>query len=251
MKQKRPSHAQHSRRSRARRRLKRALLAHSLLLPVSIAAGKPLHRTAAVTRVAVPHADSARGSAVERAAMQTGLDLPVLRAALSAYHNAEVAGVVRRAVLTVIDYTLPSHVRRLWVLDLERGTVLAHEFVAHGRGSGEDVATRFSNNSGSYQSSLGTFVTADTYQGAHGLSLRLEGLNPGLNDHAMQRRLVVHGAPYVSENTIRQTGRLGRSEGCPALSTTAAPRVIDMIAGGSVLFAYYPLAALSGGRRTR
>ena len=227
-----------------RRRLKRALLAPSLLLPISIAAAKPLRHAVTASRVAVPHADSAGGSTVERAALQAGLGLPVLRAALGAYEKAEVAGAVKRAVLTVIDYTLPSHVRRLWVLDLERGTVLAHEYVAHGRGSGEDVATRFSNATGSLESSLGTFVTAGTYLGAHGRSLRLEGLNPGLNDHAMQRGLVVHGAPYVSESTIRQTGRLGRSEGCPALSTSVAPRVIDMIEGGSVLFAYYPLPAL-------
>jgi hypothetical protein len=240
MKKKSSSHSHPSRRSRARRRLKRALLAPSLLLPISVAAGKPVRHAVSVSRVAVPHADSAAGSAIERAAVQAGLGLPVLHAALSSYRQAEVAGMVRRAVLTVIDYTLPSHIRRLWVLDLERGTVLAHEFVAHGRGSGEDVATRFSNATGSLESSLGTFVTAGTYLGAHGRSLRLEGLSPGLNDRAMQRGLVVHGAPYVSESAIRLSGRLGRSEGCPALSPTAAPRVIDMIEGGSVLFGYYP-----------
>jgi hypothetical protein len=244
MKKKSSSHSHASRRSRARRRLKRALLAPSLLLPISVAAGKPVRHAVTVSHVAVPHVDSAAGSAVERAALQAGLGLPVLHAALGAYRQAEVAGAVRRAVLTVIDYSLPSHVRRLWVLDLERGAVLAHEFVAHGRGSGEDVATRFSNARGSLESSLGTFVTAGTYDGAHGRSLRLEGLNPGLNDHAMQRGLVVHGAPYVSESTIRQSGRLGRSEGCPALSTTVAQHVIDMIEGGSVLFGYYPSPAL-------
>jgi hypothetical protein len=243
-KKKDASHKQHSRRSRVRRRIKRALLAPSLLLPVSLAAGKPVRHTVTVSRVAVPHADSASGSALERAAAQAGLGLPVLRAALSAYRQAEVAGVVRRAVLTVIDYTLPSHMRRLWVFDLERGTVLAHEFVAHGRGSGDDIATRFSNATGSLESSLGTFVTAGTYVGAHGRSLRLEGVSPGLNDNAMQRGLVVHGAPYVSENAIRQLGRLGRSEGCPALSSTVAPLVIDMIEGGSVLFSYFPSPAL-------
>lgn len=251
MKKKSSNHSQRSRRSRARRRLKRALLAPSLLLPISVAAGKPIRHAVTVSHVAVPHTDSAAGSAVERAALQAGLGLPVLHAALSAYRQAEVVGAVRRAVLTVIDYSLPSHVRRLWVLDLERATVLAHEFVAHGRGSGEDVATRFSNVTGSLASSLGAFVTAGTYLGAHGRSLRLDGLNPGLNDHAMQRGLVVHGAPYVSESTIRQSGRLGRSEGCPALSTTAAPRVIDMIEGGSVLFAYYPLPALMRTLATR
>jgi hypothetical protein len=181
---------------------------------------------------------------VERAALKTGLGLSVLQAALGAYRDAAGAGEVRRAVLTVIDYSLPSRVRRLWVLDLARGTVLAHELVAHGRGSGDDMARRFSNAGGSYESSLGAFVTADRYEGANGLSLRLQGLDEGLNDHAMERGIVMHGAWYVSDEMIRRSGRLGRSEGCPAVSTAAASRIIGMIEGGSVLFAYYPGRAL-------
>lgn len=240
-------HSRESRKSRARRRLKRALLAPTLLLPVSVAHGKPVRHVAAAPHIASSRVDStgsAAATAVERAAVQSGLSPAVLRAALSGYRQARMAGAVKRAVLTVIDYSLPSHVRRLWVLDLERGRVLAHELVAHGRGSGGDVATRFSNATGSYASSLGTFVTAGTYDGAHGRSLRLEGLTPGLNDRALERGIVVHGAPYVGESTIQQSGRLGRSEGCPALSPAAARRVIEMIEGGSVLFAYYPSAAL-------
>ena len=192
--------------------------------------------------VAVP--DSATRAAVQTAAVRQGLRPSVLRSALAAYRRAVSAGAARRALLTVIDYSLPSHVKRLWVLDLARGRVLAREFVAHGRGSGDDVARRFSNRDNSYQTSLGTFVTGDTYDGSNGLSLRLDGLDPGLNDHAMERGIVMHGAWYVSNEMIRRVGRLGRSEGCPALSETAAPRIIHLIEGGSVLFAYYPTPAL-------
>lgn len=188
--------------------------------------------------------DSATVVAVQRAARTSGLRLPVLRSALAGYRHALDAGDVKRPLLTVIDYSLPSHIRRLWVIDLARGKVLAREFVAHGRGSGDDVANRFSNRNQSYASSLGTFVTANTYDGKNGLSLRLEGLDAGLNDHAMERGIVMHGAWYVSQKIIQQQGRLGRSEGCPALSAKAAPRIIDLIEGGSVLFAYYPTPEL-------
>jgi hypothetical protein len=192
--------------------------------------------------VAVP--DSATRAAVQRAATGAGLRASVLSSALAAYRRAVAEGAARRALLTVIDYSLPSHVKRLWVLDLARGRVLAREFVAHGRGSGEDVARRFSNRENSYESSLGTFVTGETYDGSNGLSLRLAGLDPGLNDHAMERGIVMHGAWYVSRAMIDRVGRLGRSEGCPALSEKAAPRIIHLIEGGSVLFAYYPAPSL-------
>jgi hypothetical protein len=143
-------------------------------------------------------------------------------------------------VLTVIDYSLPSRERRLWVLDLVAGSVLMREFVAHGRGTGLDVARKFSNIPGSLQSSLGAFITGGTYEGQNGQSLRLRGVDRGLNDRAEERAIVVHGAWYVSDEIVRQQGRLGRSEGCPALSEDVAPRVIDLIRDGTVLFSYYP-----------
>ena len=174
------------------------------------------------------------------AAQRAGLRSDLLRLGLAAYRRTADQGLAQRQVLTLIDFRLPSHERRLWVLDLAEGRVLAHELVAHGRGSGDDLATRFSNRAGSYESSLGTFVTAGTYRGKHGLSLRLRGLDDGVNDHALARAIVVHGAWYVSPQMIERYGRLGRSEGCPALSPQAASRVIGLIKGGSVLFAYYP-----------
>ncbi len=214
------------------------MLALTLCIPLSTAA-------ALLPRTPVPVIpDSAARVTVEAAAEFAGLRPSVLRPALDAYRRAVLDGAATRALLTVIDYSLPSHERRLWVLDLARGTVLAREFVAHGFASGGDRAYKFSNRAASFASSLGTFVTAGTYQGKNGLSLRLDGLDPGVNDHALDRGIVMHGAWYVSRDMIRKFGRLGRSEGCPALNPEAAPRIIHLIAGGSVVFAYYPAPAL-------
>ncbi|MEO7438800.1 MAG: murein L,D-transpeptidase catalytic domain family protein, partial [Candidatus Binatia bacterium] len=118
-----------------------------------------------------------------------------------------------------------------------------HELVAHGRGSGELFATSFSNDAGSKQSSLGLFVTAEPYVGQHGRSLRLVGLEPGTNDHALDRALVIHGADYVSATFAAAQGRLGRSLGCPALRSEVSAALIGEIQGGTPLFAYYPDAA--------
>ena len=142
------------------------------------------------------------------------------------------------SLLTVVDYSQPSTARRLWVVDVDRHEVLFHELVAHGKGSGENVATTFSDRGGSDTSSLGVFVTAETYDGRHGYSLKLDGLEPGFNDRARARDIVIHGADYVSDDFARQFGRLGRSWGCPALNPSVAKPVIDAIAGGSVVVVY-------------
>lgn len=175
-----------------------------------------------------------------RAAEHAGLRREVLNEALQARERAVADGVAGRPVLTVIDYSLPSRRRRLWVLDVAHARVLARELVAHGRGTGDDVALRFSNRAGSLQSSLGTFVTGSVYRGRHGPSLRLRGLDRGVNDRAAARAIVLHGAWYVSDAMIARVGRLGRSQGCPALAPAAAARVIDLIRDGTVLYAYYP-----------
>ena len=192
--------------------------------------------------LAVPPPLPAAAPALAENARREGLRPAVLRLALEAYGRVAASGRSSRPVLTVIDYELPSRVPRLWVLDLQRGRVLARELVAHGRGTGEDEARRFSNRPGSHQSSLGTFLTGATYRGKHGLALRLEGLDAGLNDRAAARAIVVHGADYVRPDIVRRLGRLGRSQGCPALSRTAAPRVIQLIRDGTVLFSYHPSA---------
>jgi len=171
----------------------------------------------------------------------TGLKPEVLRLALKARELAWKRGqgdALKR--LTVIDYSLPSTRKRLWVLDLAERRVLFHELVAHGRGSGDNVATAFSNRSGSLQSSLGLFLTGETYSGKHGYTLRLQGLEPGINDRAEERAIVIHGAWYVSEEFASRHGRLGRSWGCPALDRKVSRKLIDAIKGGSLLFVYYP-----------
>jgi len=144
------------------------------------------------------------------------------------------------ATLTVIDYSRPSTEKRLWVFDLRTRALLYEELVAHGRGSGDNVATSFSNQAESHQSSLGLFRTEDTYVGKNGYSLRLRGLDAGFNDRAFDRAIVMHGAPYVSDTFARAQGRLGRSWGCPALREGIAKEVIDTVKGRGLVFAYYP-----------
>jgi hypothetical protein len=169
------------------------------------------------------------------------LDSTVLGLALNAARCAQGIGTAAQdRLLTIIDYSKASTEPRLWVLDLARERVLFEELVAHGRGSGENFATRFSNAEGSHQTSLGLFRTADTYVGSNGYSLRLDGLEAGINDRARDRAIVMHGAPYVSEDHLRTVGRLGRSHGCPALRPAIARTVIDTIKQGSLVFAYYP-----------
>jgi hypothetical protein len=126
------------------------------------------------------------------------------------------------------------------VFDLKTGTLLFKELVAHGRNTGENMATRFSDSMNSHQSSLGLFVTADTYVGSNGYSLRLDGLEPGFNGRARERAIVMHGAPYVNAALSKAQGRIGRSWGCPALREAVARDVIDTIRGGGVIFSYYP-----------
>ncbi len=142
--------------------------------------------------------------------------------------------------LAVIDFSRPSVEPRLWVFDLAQERLMFEELVSHGRGSGDAEATVFSNIPESYQSSLGLFRTMNSYYGRNGYSLRLEGLEPGVNDLAYQRAIVIHGADYVSEAFIRQTGRLGRSHGCPAVRQEVTYPLIDSIKEDHYLFAYYP-----------
>jgi len=170
-----------------------------------------------------------------------GLRGEVLRLALRATDRAAEQGLVkRRNLLTVIDYSLPSSQPRLFVFDLSARKLLFRELVAHGRNSGDDRSTYFSNSPGSLATSIGLFVTADTYVGSNGYSLRLKGLEEGVNDMAWDRAIVLHGASYVSRTAIRALGRLGRSWGCPAVRKEIARKIINTLRGGSPVFAYYP-----------
>lgn len=144
----------------------------------------------------------------------------------------------QKDVLTLIDFTKPSTDRRLWVIDMAAGKVLYNTHVAHGRGSGDNYATSFSNISGSNQSSLGVYLTENTYIGRNGYSLVINGLEAGVNDNAKARAVVIHGAQYANPEVIEAQGRLGRSLGCPALPVALAKEVIDVIKEGSVLYIY-------------
>lgn len=141
-------------------------------------------------------------------------------------------------IMAIVDFTQSSRNKRLYVIDLLKKKVLYNTYVAHGRNSGNEFAEHFSNANSSFQSSLGFYKTLGTYQGKHGLSLRLEGLEKGINDRALERAIVMHGADYVSESFIKNTGRLGRSLGCPAVSIADSKKLINMLYNGAGLFIY-------------
>ena len=147
---------------------------------------------------------------------------------------------VRSDVLAVLDFSKPSSERRLFVFDLVHPRVLFEELAAHGRNSGDGQAMRFSNEPSSLMSSLGAFLTRDTYTGKHGLSLRLEGLEKGINDNCLSRAIVIHPAAYVSESLAKWKGRIGRSWGCPAVRPEISRQLIEAIKGGTLLLAWYP-----------
>jgi hypothetical protein len=170
-----------------------------------------------------------------------GVPQDALTLALAAVRCAVTSGdIAAPKTLTLIDYSKPSTEPRLWVYDMASGKLLFKELVAHGRNTGDNLATHFSDTMNSRESSLGLFVTADTYIGSNGYSLRLDGLEPGFNGNARDRAIVMHGAPYVNASLASTQGRIGRSWGCPALREAVAHQVIDTIRGGGVIFSYYP-----------
>lgn len=174
----------------------------------------------------------------EKLAQLTNIEAQVINMALKAHRVAvQNNQIAKDHLLTIIDYSKPSTEKRLWVVDLKQMKVLFNTVVAHGRGTGEHIAQFFSDRNGSHQSSLGVFKTGDVYHGNHGQSLNLHGLEKGFNGNAFTRRIVVHGAHYVSHD---RKGRLGLSHGCPALSQEEAPQIIRAIKNGSLIFAYYP-----------
>jgi hypothetical protein len=169
------------------------------------------------------------------------IDPRVFDLALGAARCAARSGAITDpSTLTVIDYSKPSSEKRLWVFDLRSHDLLYEELVAHGQGSGADLATNFSNEPETHASSIGLFLTDETYVGRNGYSLRLDGLDEGFNHRARERAIVMHGAPYVSDDFVKKNGRLGRSWGCPALREGVARELIDRVRGNGILFAYYP-----------
>ncbi|OIV41949.1 murein L,D-transpeptidase catalytic domain family protein [Flavobacterium johnsoniae] len=169
--------------------------------------------------------------------------LPELKSfteALKGFYLLKEKGIIQKNILTLVDFSLSSNTKRLWVIDMTTNTILFNSLVAHGRNTGEEFANTFSNLNSSFKSSLGFYATGEIYQGKHGASLRLDGLERGLNDKARERGVVMHGADYVSESFIRDHKRLGRSQGCPAVPVELTDEIIQTIKDKSCLYIYHP-----------
>ena len=170
------------------------------------------------------------------------VDYDVFEKAYYGYLNLLNSGKLadNKDILTIVDFSKSSKEHRLWVMDMKNKKVLINDYVAHGQGSGGEFATAFSNTTNSHQSSLGFYVTGNTYYGKHGLSLRMHGMDKGYNSAAFSRAIVVHGADYVSDAFVKGQNRLGRSWGCPAVSRDISDKMINTIKDGSALFVYAP-----------
>lgn len=170
------------------------------------------------------------------------LNPEVFEKAYKGFQKLKAAGKLPQEsqILSIVDFSLSSNTKRLWIIDLNSKKVLFNSLVAHGKNTGDEFATNFSNNRNSLQSSLGFYVTDDTYFGGNGYSLRLHGMDKGWNDAALERAVVMHGAKYVSEQFAAQHKRIGRSWGCPAVPSELAQQIIDTVKGKQCLFLYYP-----------
>jgi hypothetical protein len=164
------------------------------------------------------------------------LTFDIFNAAINGYHMTD--NKRKKNILTIIDFSKPSTDERFFVIDMDSRKLIYHCLVAHGKNSGDNFAESFSNELGSLKSSLGFYLTAETYSGAHGYTLSLDGLEKNINDNARLREIVIHGADYVSQEFVAKYGRLGKSWGCPALPAKISKEVIDRISNGSCLFIY-------------
>jgi hypothetical protein len=170
-----------------------------------------------------------------------GLSRQAFEYALEGYNKLLSSGKLEKEnLLSILDFSLPSSKKRLFIVDLTSGELVFNTYAAHGSGSGMTMATKFSNQPNSYQSSLGFYVTGETYNGKHGQSLRLNGEEEGFNDNALERGVVMHSAAYVDESVVAAQGRIGRSQGCPALPESIAQEIINKVKNGSCLFLYSP-----------
>lgn len=175
-----------------------------------------------------------------------GLSKKAYEWALAGYERLKSGGQIMQAhILSVVDFSLPSNQKRLFVIDILKGELLFHTYVSHGKNSGKLVAKKFSNKASSFQSSIGFYTTGEPYQGKHGLSLRLIGKEKGINDKALQRGIVIHGADYAEEDIATRQGYLGRSLGCPAVPQSIHRELIATIQNGSCFFIYAPMLGYS------
>jgi hypothetical protein len=168
---------------------------------------------------------------------EAGLSKPTFEKALTGFYNLKKTGQLsQKSILTIVDFDQLSTEKRLYIIDLDKKEILLNTWVAHGQRSGADEAVTFSNKNNSFSSSLGFYLTGEVYKGMHGKSLKLDGMDNGFNNNARMRSIVVHGAAYVSPGTINALGRLGRSQGCPAVAPELADKVINTIEDKTVLF---------------
>lgn len=171
-----------------------------------------------------------------------GIPEPAINVAFNGYHYLKQKNLLSNdSLLTIIDFSKSSTEKRFFILDLKNEKIIKNTLVAHGMNTGEQNAESFSNELNSNKSSLGLFITQGTYEGKHGYSLRIQGMSKGLNDNVFKRAVVIHGADYVSDSFIKQTGRIGRSFGCPALPLEESREVIDLIKDGTCLYIYHPV----------
>ncbi len=172
---------------------------------------------------------------------ELGLSQTAFLYALKGFTKLQSAGkLLNDNILSIIDFSMPSSKKRLFIIDMKAGELLFNTFVSHGKNSGKETATKFSNKRNSFKSSLGFYITGDTYNGHNGYSLRLEGEEKGINDNALSRGIVMHSAAYVDESYIDRQGYIGRSEGCPAIPEELHVDIIEKIRNGSCLFMYSP-----------
>ena len=184
-----------------------------------------------------------KAETVYRGLHTNNLALPKMESfseALKGFYLLKEKGIIQKDILTLVDFSMSSNSKRLWVIDLTTNTILYNSLVAHGRNTGEEFANSFSNDASSFKSSLGFYATGEIYQGKHGKSLKLDGLEKGLNDRARERGVVMHAADYVSNIFIKNNKRLGRSQGCPAIPVELTDEIINTIKNKSCLFIYHP-----------
>jgi hypothetical protein len=206
------------------------------IVPVSKAAGKPVKGL--LTRLNFE--DSVRNLYDMIGLESYDLDYKVFRLGMVGYYSLQKEGALNKDLITIIDFAKPSTEKRFYTIDLKNMALRYHTYVAHGRNTGENMATSFSNIPHSNQSSLGFYVTGETYVGSKGYSLRLDGKEKSFNDRIRSRAVVIHAADYATETWIKRYGRLGRSQGCPALPPDVSREMIDTIKDKTAIFTYYP-----------
>jgi hypothetical protein len=207
----------------------------------SITSTKITDSSAIITSNEEMSAEAAAVSMYERLELgELGLSMDAMKYAYKGYEYLRNKGALpNNDILTIVDFSQSSRKKRLYIIDMKQDKVVMNTYVAHGKNSGLDMATKFSNIPESLQSSLGFYVTKSTYFGKHGLSLRMAGMEKGWNDKAEERAVVIHGANYIGDHRVGSAYQ-GRSFGCPAVPQELSQKMINMVKDGTCLFIYHP-----------